>query len=229
MEQKTVALIESQLDLTRSLAAQVWQTAPYALELDELRAIAYYGLVDAAIRWEPYCEKRGFSPEATQYFKPYVVRRVHGALIDAIRSADWATRSLRTKAKMLQAAGQDRGLSHQELAEKTGLTLAEVRATVRGMAQRPVSIEATELDPGSHHDVESSVIAGHILAAVVVTVAALTPEQQTVLALHYHGGLQLQQVAKTMRLPDARISELHSEAVLAVHAAMRDVALQQEE
>ncbi len=228
MDERTVELIETHMGLAQSLARQEWRKAPHALDLDELRSIAYLGLVGAADRWWRYCEEKGYSPDALVFFKQFVVRRVKGAIIDAIRSADWATRSLRTRAKALQEAGQDKGLSHQELAERTGLTLDEVRSTVRGMAQRPVSIEAEDIDVGAPTDVESSVLTNAILGAVVATVGSLPDEEQVVIALHYHGGLQLQEVAKTLGVTESRASQLHAKAVLAIHEAMLTTAHQRD-
>lgn len=221
-------LIHQYMPLAQSLAQQTYRTAPHALELDELRGIAYLGLVTAARRWESYCAEHGFSPDALQYFKTFVVRRVHGAMIDAIRSADWATRSLRTRAKALQAAGQEHGLSDKELAERSGLSVAEVRHTIRGMSLRPVSLEAEELDPIAGRDVESSAFTSDLLTTVTMTIRDLDPEQQVVLALHYFEGIQLQEVARVMGLSESRVSQLHAKAVLAVHEQMIASAQQRE-
>lgn len=214
------SLIHQYLGLTQTLARQVWRTAPHALELDELTGIAYLGLVSAARRWRPYCAEKGYDENALQFFKPFVVQRVRGALIDAIRASDWATRSLRTRAKALQEAGQDRGLSEKELAEKAGMSVQDVRNTIRGMASRPVSLEAEELDPVGGAGVESDAFTSDVLGTVVGTIRDLEPEQQVVLTLHYFKGLQLQEVAKAMGISESRASQLHARAVLAVHAEM---------
>lgn len=213
-------LIRQYMGLTQSIAQQVWRTAPHALELDELTGIAYLGLVSAAKRWEPYCQEKGYDPQALQFFKPFVVRRVHGSLIDAIRSADWATRSLRTRAKALQEAGQDKGVPEKELARRSGMTVKEVRSTIRGMAQRPVSLEAEELDPVDRAGVESDAFTAEVLGTVVGTIRDLELEEQIVLTLHYFKGLQLQEVARTMGISESRASQLHAKAVLAVHEQM---------
>lgn len=221
-------LITQYLGLTQSIAQQVWRTAPHALELDELIGIAYLGLVSAANRWEKYCAERNFDPEALEFFKPYVNRRVYGALIDAIRSADWATRSLRTRAKALQEAGQDKGVPERELAERSGLSVKEVRATIHGMSLRPVSLEAEELDPAGGSGVEADAFATDLLETMVGTIRDLEIEQQVVLTLHYFKGLQLQEVARTMGISESRASQLHAKAVLAVHAGMLTAAQHRE-
>jgi RNA polymerase sigma factor for flagellar operon FliA len=224
----TDALIGQYMGLAQSLAQQVWRTAPHALELDELCGIAYLGLVSAARRWTPYCQERGYSENALEYFKPFVVRRVHGALIDAIRSSDWATRSLRNRAKALQDAGQDKGLGEKELASRSGMTVQEVRNTIRGMSQRPVSLEAEELDPVYGRGVESDAFTADVLDTVVGTIRDLEPDQQIVLTLHYFQGLQLEEVARTMGISESRASQLHAKAVLAVHAQMVTAAQHRE-
>lgn len=225
MTPDTEALVHEYLPLAKSLAQQVWRTAPHALELDELTAIAYLGLVGAARRWQPYCAQNRFDPGRLEFFKPFVVRRVRGALMDAIRQADWATRSLRTKAKAIQQANaQERGLSEQEVAERAGLSVEQVRATRRDMAHRPVSLEAEELDPASIQNVESSAFTSTILTAVVAIIRALPTEQQVVVALHYHRGMQLQEIAKTMGITESRASQLHARSVTTIHAAMLQAA-----
>lgn len=221
-------LIADHLYVAAGLAQQVWRTAPHALELDEMRAIANLGLVAASRRWHDYCRENAYSPDAVEFFKPFASRRVYGALMDAIRANDWATRSLRTRARALQAAGQDKGISDHELAERTGMSVAEVRATVRGMAQRPVSLESEALDPVARHDVESSVLTSTVLGVAVDLITTLPAEQQVVLALHYHRGLQLQQVAEVLGVTESRASQLHARAVIAVHQAMRRAAIDAE-
>jgi RNA polymerase sigma factor for flagellar operon FliA len=214
------SLIIQYIPLSQALARQQWRTAPHALELDELTGIAYLGLVGAARRWTKYCAEKGYDAQALQFFKPFVVQRVRGALIDAIRASDWATRSLRTRAKALQEAGQERGVSEHVLAERTGMTIKDVRATVRGMSNRPVSLEAEELDPVSGGGVESEAFTADVLATVAGTIRDLEPEQQVVLTLHYFKGLQLQEVARAMGISESRASQLHARAVLTVHAGM---------
>ncbi len=219
-------LIAGHLGLAHSLAQQVWRTAPHALELDELKAIAALGLVGASRRWHAYCDENDYSPAAVEYFKPFASRRIYGSLIDEIRRADWATRSLRTRAKLLQAAGQDAGATDRELALRTGLTVPEVRATIRGMAQKPVPLESDGIDPAESVDVESSVLAQALLDVAVEVIRTLPGEQQVVVALHYHKGFQLQEVAKMLGITESRASQLHARAVLVVHQAMRDAAVE---
>ncbi len=216
------AMIADHMWLAHSLAQQWWRKAHFALDIEELRANAYLGLVTACRRWHPYCEENGFSPAATEYLKTFIVRRVNGCLVDALRANDWATRNLRARAKALRAAGQAEGLTYQELADRSGMSEPDVRATVQAMTRRPVSLEGEDVDPVATQDVESSVVVNLVLDTLVTALRTLPWDQQAVVALHYHDGLQLPQIAHAMGISESYASQLHTAAAVWLHTVMRD-------
>lgn len=215
------ALIRDHLGIAHAIAAQIWRTAPNSLELDELKSIANYGLVTAATRWPTYCQENGFDPGRLEYFKPYATRRIRGAVFDSLRSSDWATRSMRAKAKQLQEAGQGEGVSERELAERTGLKISEVRATTSGMAARPVSLDADDLDLGAPVAVEDQASSNVLLGEFTRAVAALAFDQQVLIVLKYYEGLELRDVARAMGVTESRASHLHTTSVLAIYDVLR--------
>jgi RNA polymerase sigma factor for flagellar operon FliA len=221
-------LITNHVALAASVAASVYRSAPHVMEPDELRSIAYLALVQAADRWPNYCDERGYDPARTEYFAPYVTRRVRGAIIDTLRATDHATRSQRSKVKALQAAGSDLGVGEEELSRRTGLTKSEIRDAFGAAARHPVSIDSEDQDFESHFvvSVEGSMFVDALLAEVVEVIASLSVVHQVVLALHYFSGLELRDVAKKLTITESRASHLHTEAVLAVHAAMSASALE---
>lgn len=214
------SLVEANLPQARLIARQAYATAPYALELAELQSLAYTGLMMAATRWHRYCEERGFDPGATQYFSAYAARRMRGAILDAMRANDWVTRSLRSRARRLRDAGQDLGKTEEELAEATGLTPGQVRSTLAGMAQRPVSLDAEVLDVPEEGDVEEQVLARGILREVVAAMSSLPLEQQVILVLHYYSGMELREIAADLGMSEAQVSRAHVDGILAVHTVM---------
>ena len=144
-------LVIEMMPQAKSEAWKVYQAAPHALDLDDLTSLAFTGLMMAAARWPRYCADRNFDSGCgqvpcadpatcgTRYFAAYSLRRIRGAMLDAMRSADWVTRSMRTRAKALREAGQDLGKTEQELSDATGLTSRQIRATAAGVSARPVS------------------------------------------------------------------------------------------
>lgn len=215
-----MALIQRFIHLPHGIARQIWETAPARLERDELVAIANEALVTAARRWPEYCAARGFDPVAP-YFQWYATQRCRGAIYDALRAADWVTRTQRGNARALLAAGQESGVPVPELAARTGLSQQTVLATQRVLAQAPVSLEDQVADIASvGHTVESHLMADQLLDACTRAVRQLSLDAQSVLVLRYFTGQTLDDIATTLSLPKTTVSELHIEAVLAVHAAM---------
>ncbi len=225
MAPKLQALVIQYERLAKSVAWKVWKTAPTQLELEELVGIANFGLVAAADRWPAYCAEHGYDPEHVHYFQHFATTRIRGAIYDTLRSNDWVTRKIRTNARALAQAGQEAGASHAELAERTGLTPAEVMETMIAMTQEPVSLEAQEGDFTTPElAVESQLASQQILDVCVGAVQRLSKEQQQVLVLRYYCGLSLNEIATELETSRVKISNLHIDAVLAVHAAMLEYA-----
>lgn len=227
-------LINEHMGLAKAIAIQQWQTAPYALELEEMISLANLGLVDAADRWEPYCAKNGFDPGAVEFFKVYAQRRIYGTVRDAIRASDWATRTLRDKARRLKQAGQDEGATAGELAKRTGLTIKEVNKTIQRMAAQPISLEQTHEDqerpqqPADPIDVEGRAFENDMLSVATKTIRELPSDQQVVLALHYYKALEIRTVARVLNITESRASQLHTKAVLTVREALMKAAAEGE-
>jgi RNA polymerase sigma factor for flagellar operon FliA len=203
--------------------AEAWKRfsqAPHALELDELESLALSGLAHAAARWQEYCAQQGHDPHATRYFGAYAMQRMRGAMLDAMRSQDWVTRSARTRAKQLRDAGQDQGRTTAELAAATGMTEAEVRETIALVSRKPVSIDAEPHDVADQVDVEGQAVVSSVLEAAAGTMAGLPAAAQVILALRYYGGVPLPDAAGLAGVKEDEAIRLHNEAVLAVHDAM---------
>jgi RNA polymerase sigma factor for flagellar operon FliA len=233
MDPEIRRLVLEMMPQARSEAWKVYSGAPHALDLDDLTSLAYTGLMMAAARWPLYCAERGFHPGCgqvpcadpascgTRYFAAYSLRRIRGAMLDAMRSQDWVTRSVRSRAKLLAGAGQGQGRTEGELAGMTGLSVKQVRDTLAGVAARPVSFDAEAHDRPGAADTESSAVVAAVLAQVVAAVDRLDPETQVVLALRYHQGLEFAAVAELLGEPDvSRVERLHDEGVLKVHEVM---------
>lgn len=217
-------LVESHVDLANTIAGRVYRTAPHALDLDELKSLASFGLVKAAARWPAYCEERGFDPTTMDYIQTYFTRRINGEIMDSLRKNDWATRSLRSKSKELQKAGQLEGATEEQMAERSGMTLKEVRHVRVGMDRRPVSIDIEGFDVEATHTVEADHTVNSLLEALMRALQSLPESQQAVLSLHYYSGMELREVARMLKITESRASHLHTEAVLVVWAALRGAA-----
>jgi RNA polymerase sigma factor FliA len=224
-------LILGHLDLAREIAIKEWRTATHALQRDEMISLANLGLVDAAERWEAYCAKNEYDPAATQFFKVFARLRIRGTIRDHIRQEDWATRTLRSKSKRLKDAGQDEGLSVEELAEKTEMTVAEINKVNARLAAKPVSLDswvssdADNPEPPAHQlkdkeDTEGSAFARDMIDLFVHTMHDMSKDVKVVIVLHYYNKLDLRKIAEMLKIPEAKVSQLHASGVLMVKDAL---------
>lgn len=96
-QQSLHRLIEDHLPLVRHVVFQVAVHFPRHVDRDELATAGALGLVEAARRYD---ESRGVP------FDRFAAQRIRGAILDAVRSADWAPRSVRNLARRLEQVEQ---------------------------------------------------------------------------------------------------------------------------
>lgn len=205
----------------RAEAWRAFQRAPHALELDELHAIALTGLAQARARWKTYCAQYERDPNRIEYFVAYCLRRMRGAILDAMRSQDWVTRSARTRVKALREAGCEAGATEAELSRATGLSLAEIRDAEAALAARPVSFDAEPHDvTDSSADVEGSAVVSSVLQTATAAIGTLPQTVQHLLIFKYYEGMSLTAAAAALGLEPEQARRQWEQAVLTVHDAM---------
>lgn len=234
------SLILGHMNLAKDIATREWRTATHALERDEMESLAYLGLVDAALRWVPYCEKNEYDPSAVQYFKVFASFRIRGAIRDHIRKEDWATRTLRTKSKKLKDAGQDEGLSVAELSEKTGMSESEIYKVMARLSSRPVSLDAKkglrdynpqaatkdEYQLKEDIDTEGIAFANSMNEKFVQSLQSLPAEIQIIIVMHYYSKVDLRSIAEELKISESKVSQLHAQGVIAIREALMSAAME---
>src|SRR5919202_3006395 len=110
-------LVRAHLHLVTSAVHELARRLPAHVNRDDLSSAAMLGLAQAARSWDP---ERGAS------FERHAATRIRGALLDELRDSDWASRSVRSRARRLQQAGEEltgrlrRAPTQAELAAELG-------------------------------------------------------------------------------------------------------------
>src|ERR1700688_3770795 len=99
-------LVNENLALVQCVTAEIAHRVPSHVNRNDLVSAGMLGLAQAA---------RSFDPERGIAFDRFASTRIRGALLDELRGRDWASRSVRARARGLQAA-------HEELMNKLGRT-----------------------------------------------------------------------------------------------------------
>src|SRR5881396_3188965 len=113
-------LIVQTLPLIKHIAHRVATRLPTNIEMRDLINAGVLGLLDAIEKFEP---------ERNVKFKTYAEVRIKGAILDSLRSLDWAPRSLRKKSKDLEKAYKDleqrpgRPATDKEVCDEMSITL----------------------------------------------------------------------------------------------------------
>ncbi len=173
-------------------------------------------------------------------FRSYASFRIRGAILDALRSFDWAPRSLRRKSRELKdTLAQLEGLlgrppTMDEVAGHLNINIEELEKLISNLGSTAVlSLDAwlsnteegktfkdvyqgTELSPEGVFDRKEFIkTMGH-------AIDELPGKEKLVITLYYYEELTLKEIAKVLNLSESRISQLHTRAVLRLKGKMKD-------
>jgi RNA polymerase sigma factor (sigma-70 family) len=133
------ALVTANLPLVGYHVSELLGRVPSYVSRDDLTSAGSLALVLAA---------QAYDPDTGVPFARYAALRIRGALLDELRSMDWASRGARQRARRVSTVSDEltsklgRTPTREELASALGTGVAEVDAA-RGDAERRVlSIEA---------------------------------------------------------------------------------------
>ena len=218
------AMIEANLPLVKHIVLQVAVHFPRHVEREELARAGALGLVEAARRYD---ESRGVP------FDRFAAQRIRGAILDAVRAADWAPRSVRTLARKLEATEQrlasrlGRLPTTEEMAEALSMDTNDL-ARLRDRMFRSVVLAlehevSDDVDDDltlvdvlvDHAAVEpSEELETRELHAYLRDAVALLPERQRLVILGYFlEGRTSQELARFLGVTESRISQIRSEAI----------------
>ncbi len=220
-------LITENLDLVGQVVWDVSAHYPRTVDRDELWGAGALGLVEAATRYDPTV---GTS------FAQYARMRVRGAIIDSARDRDWASRGVRARGRAIQDARRDleqahgRAPSEEELAAKLGLSLETLRAHGEQISRASVlQLEAPTDEGDSMPETCSRDVAGlpdeaydyrELMGTLLAAVAVLPSVQREVVERYYFHDEYLHQIAQTMGISEARVSQICTAAVNALRAVL---------
>ncbi len=227
------ALVEDHLYLVQHIVNQLASRYPRHVDRSELWSAGAAGLVDASQR---------FDPSTSVPFARYASIRIRGAIIDSTRSRDWATRSLRRRARAIQAVEREleqqlgRMPTREEIAERADMSVEQVEECERGIERstllqldQPVTDRATgstetlqslltEDDPDQLP--QDAAIRREMIGTLRVAVERLDDAHRQVIVRHFFQDDLLQDIAADLGVTEARVSQIRSEAINAIRAYM---------
>jgi RNA polymerase sigma factor FliA len=220
--------VTAHLYLVQHIVHQLASGYPRHVDRSELWSAGALGLVDASRRYDP---------SAGIPFARYAAIRIRGAIIDSTRTRDWASRGVRRGARAISAATDQfldehgRRPNQTELAATLGLDIAELEARQAAAASATLlhldQTGATDDDSNLSDRVEErapellpdDALEQRELAGTVRTSVRYLPEiQREVVERYYFQGDLLRDIAESLGVTEARVSQIRTEALNAMRA-----------
>jgi RNA polymerase sigma factor for flagellar operon FliA len=213
-------LVVAHMPLVGYHVSEVLSRVPATVSREDLVSAGHLALVLAA---------RAYDADTGVPFARYAALRIRGALIDELRSMDWASRGARHRARELSAASDrltaalGRTPSREELAQALGTDLAAVDQARQDAERRVLSIDATvhpvaELVRDEAPGPEESVLTGERLRYLRAAVETLPDRLRTVIEGLFLQDRSVAELADELGVTQSRISQLRTEGL----ALMRD-------
>ena len=170
---------------------------------------------------------RSFDASLGVPFGRYAVRRIRGALLDELRSADWATRSLRSKVRRRDAvhdglaARLGRRPTDAQVAAEMGVSVAELERLDADLHSSVVlrldvitdSVGADAVLPSTSQTPEATLVARERQAYLRDAIEALPGRLQVVVRGCFFDDRPMRELAAELGVTESRISQMRAEAL----------------
>jgi RNA polymerase sigma factor for flagellar operon FliA len=211
--------ITENLPLVRYIAARIASTIPASVELDDLIQTGTLGLIDAVRRYDA---SKGIP------FPAYARYRIRGAILDALRSLDWATRNQRSQNKAAAIAR-----SSEESTEKvtTRVKFFSLGPVVSLSSRRESNDElpAPDVPCAESFHPDRVFEANEAKALVNKAMEALPDRYRKVVVMYYSGDWSMRDIGRCLGVNESRVSQIHKSALGKMKRALASVGEATEE
>ncbi|HCC33820.1 MAG TPA: FliA/WhiG family RNA polymerase sigma factor [Clostridiales bacterium] len=229
-------IILDHLPLVKQVTSRLACCLPASVPVEDLQGWGVFGLMEAVDRFDP---QRGVK------FETYAITRIRGAVLDGLRSLDWAPRSLRRRARELDQAyarvesRTGRPAQEGEVAAELGISAVELRSTLAELQGAAVvslqeaiagggesgdgglSLADLIADPGAP-DPEASAVTADLAEGLAAAIADLPERERLLVTLFYYEELRPKEIAQVMGISPSRVSQLHTQAILRLKRKFED-------
>ncbi len=217
-------LLTKYLPLVKYVAGKMMFSLPTCVAYNDLLSAGVMGLIGALER---------FKPEQGVKFETFVLPRIKGAILDELRTLDWAPRSLRSKARMVERISEQlekelgRSASNQEIANKLDMKIEDYGGVVLELSKASLlSLDGSRVEDNdqitsmydllenSHSD-NPHYSLEHIETKklLIKAIEGLNEQEKIVMALYYYEELTLKEIGQVLGITESRVSQIHSKAL----------------
>lgn len=224
MSQPYEDLVTAHMPLVGHIVRETMSRIPAHVSRDDLTSAGLVALVQAA---------KSFDPSRGVTFARYAATRVRGATLDELRSIDWASRSVRRRARELEdtrhklAADLGRTPTDGEIASVLGMSVEEIAAnnvdvsraavmSLQGFGETSIDDLLPSRAPGPGQMLEQRERVGYLVDAV----AELPERLRTVVEDYFFCERPMAEIADELGVTESRVSQMRAEALVLLKDAL---------
>jgi RNA polymerase sigma factor FliA len=224
-------LVMAHLDLVKAIARTLAQRLPAQIEVNELISVGVLGLIEAARRYDP---------TTGVPFSAFARPRLRGAMLDTLRGADWAPRSLRRLRRELDAgiararAATGREPQEADIAVEMNMTIEQLSKALEQVRHLEIAavqqLDHVDEDGGSLLQLcvdgdgpDVSLERAELRAYLAEAIAQLPQRERDILTMYYREEMTMVEIAQVFGLTQSRISQLRSLAISRLRASMHSM------
>jgi len=217
-------LVEAYIWLIRYVAGRLMVGLPSHFDQDDVEGHGCFGLLEAIEKYDP---GRGVR------FETYAIPWVRGACLQGIRALQWAP-ALRKRVRQLEKAYGEleaalgREPSQEEVARALKISLADLEQRIAETGALSIlSLEETlqdfdgdganlgdKLADPNAEDPQLASQAAERREKLAMAIDTLPEQERMVVALFYYEGLLAREISDLLGISAARVSQVHSQAIL---------------
>ncbi len=219
--------VNEYLPLVRRLAYHLKNKLANSVELDDLIQAGLIGLLDAIAKFED---------GKNAQFPTYATQRIKGAMLDELRSLDWAPRSLRANQRKIQKATSQaqhalgRSASEMEISTVMGISLEAYQKMLFESSGAQIVLyddhgrgddENSEIDNVGDEESDPIKILGRkkFHQLLVQAIEDLPEREKILMSLYYEQDLNFREISAILGVVESRVSQMHTQAILRLRVA----------
>jgi RNA polymerase sigma factor for flagellar operon FliA len=211
-------VVRSHLPLVGHLVREMLGRVPAHVSREDLVSAGMAALAAAA---------KGYDPTRGTPFGSFATTRIRGALLDELRGLDWASRSVRSRARRVDTAQQQltgvlgRTPTSQEVAESLGVGIGEIKSVDEDV-QRAVVLSLQGFAAGTAEDLVPERTAGpedvllhrEKIGYLHHAIEALPERLGQVVTAYFFEERPMLEIAGELGVTESRVSQLRAEALI---------------
>lgn len=214
------ALIKQYLPVVRRHALSMQVKLPASIELDDLIQAGVIGLIEAMGR---------FDAGVGASFETFASQRIRGSMIDELRSRDWMPRSVRRKAREIDATVRSleqalgRPPSETEIAGSLDMDIGEYRQLLNDTNSGQLLPLEDLISKGREPEFDDegaeadgpydSLLDNQQRDNLINAIENLPDREKLLMTLYYQEEMNLKEIGVILGVTESRVCQLHSQAI----------------